>query len=55
LDQQFQDAARKNYKKTVRIGIADLGCRPAVVTLRTAPRFYYTLAIPASTIQTNRH
>jgi hypothetical protein len=54
LDQQFQDAARKNYKKTVRIGLADLGCRPAVVTLRTAPRFFYTLAIPASTVQTNR-
>jgi hypothetical protein len=54
LDQQFQDAARRNYKKTVRIGMANSACRPAVVTLRTAPRFYYTLAIPASATQANR-
>lgn len=55
LDQQFQDAARKNYKKTIHISIADLECRPAAVTLRTAPRFYYTLTIPARPAQANRH
>jgi hypothetical protein len=54
LDQQFQDAARKNYKKTVRIGLSDLECRPAAVTLRTAPRFYATLTIPARAAQSNR-
>jgi hypothetical protein len=54
LDQQFQDAARKNFKKTVRISVADLDCRPAAVTLRTAPRFLYTLTIPARTSQSVR-
>lgn len=54
LDQQFQDAARKNFKKTVRISVADLECRPAAATLRTAPRFLYTLTIPARAAQSNR-
>jgi hypothetical protein len=53
LDQQFQDAARKNFRKTIRVGIAELACRPAAVTLRTAPRFYYTLTIPARAAQSN--
>jgi hypothetical protein len=47
LDQQAQDAARKDYRKTVRMSLAGMDCRPAAVTLRTAPRFYYTLTIPA--------
>lgn len=55
LDQQFRDAARKNFKKTVRISVADLECRPAAVTLRTAPRFLYTLTLPARASQSNRH
>ena len=46
LDNQFQDAARKDYRKTVRMSLAAMDCRPAAVTLRTAPRFYYTLTIP---------
>jgi hypothetical protein len=46
LDQQFQDSARKDYKKTVRMSLAAMDCRPAAVTLRTAPRFYYTLTVP---------
>jgi hypothetical protein len=46
LDQQSQDAARKDYRKTVRISLAGMDCRPAAVTLRTAPRFYYTLTVP---------
>jgi hypothetical protein len=46
LDQQFQDASRKDYKKTVRMSLAAMDCRPAAVTLRTAPRFYYTLTVP---------
>jgi hypothetical protein len=54
LDQQFQDAARKNFKKTVRISVADLDCRPAALTLRTAPRFIYTLTIPARGAQAIR-
>jgi hypothetical protein len=47
LDQQASDAARKDYRKTVRMSLAGMDCRPAAVTLRTAPRFYYTLRIPA--------
>ncbi len=47
LDQQYQDPARKDYKKTVRMSLAGMDCRPAAVTLRTAPRFYCTLMIPA--------
>jgi hypothetical protein len=46
LDQQFKDLARKDYKKTVRMSLAGMDCRPAAVTLRTAPRFYYTLTVP---------
>jgi len=47
LDQQYEDAARKDYRKTVRMSLASMDCRPAAVTLRTAPRFYYTLTVPA--------
>ena len=46
LDNQFQDAARKDYRKTVRMSLAGMDCRPAALTLRTAPRFYYTVTIP---------
>ncbi len=47
LDSQWQDAAIQSFKKTTRFSLADLQCRPAKLTLRTAPRFYYTLQIPA--------
>jgi len=47
LDSQWQDAAQRVFKVTTRFSLADLTCRPAAVTLRTAPRFYYTLQIPA--------
>ncbi|MGA9025563.1 MAG: hypothetical protein WB440_05860 [Steroidobacteraceae bacterium] len=48
LDSKFMDAAQTNFKTTTRIDLAGLACRPAKVTLRTAPRFYYTLRIPAA-------
>lgn len=47
LDSQAQDPATKNFKKTTRFPLSDLSCRPVKLTLRTAPRFYYTLPIPA--------
>jgi hypothetical protein len=47
-DDQWNDAARKPFKKTVRFNLAPLACRPALVTLRTAPRYYYQLEIPAA-------
>lgn len=49
LDSQWQDAAQHNFKKTTRFGLSDVQCRPAKVTLRTAPRFYYVVQIPALT------
>ena len=51
LDSQWQDAAQRNYRKTTNFSLADLSCRPATLTLRTAPRFYYTVRIPARGIQ----
>jgi hypothetical protein len=46
LDNQFQDRAQQNFKVTKSFTLEGLPCRPAKVTLRTAPRFYYTLTIP---------
>jgi hypothetical protein len=45
LDDQWRDQAQREFKKTIRFSLADLPCRPAKVTLRTAPRFFYTLVI----------
>jgi hypothetical protein len=47
LDSQGRDAARQDFKTTTRFDLSDLPCRAAKVTLRTAPRFYFTLVIPA--------
>jgi hypothetical protein len=47
LDDQWNDAATKSYTKTVRVPLATLSCRPATVTLRTAPDFYESVNIPA--------
>ena len=47
LDDQFNDVAQTSFKKTSRFGLSDLPCsRPVSVTLRSAPRFLYTLTIP---------
>lgn len=47
LDDQFEDVEAQDFTKTVRFSLAGLPCpRPASVTLRTAPRFFYTLTIP---------
>jgi hypothetical protein len=47
LDDQFGDVEQQDYQKTVRFSLAGLPCpRPAALTLRTAPRFFYTLTIP---------
>jgi hypothetical protein len=47
LDDQFEDQAAQDFTKTVRFSLAGMPCpRPANVTLRTAPRFFYTLTIP---------
>jgi hypothetical protein len=49
-DDQPLDAAREEFKTTTRVSLENLNCRPAKLTLRTAPRFYYTLHIPARPI-----
>jgi hypothetical protein len=46
LDDQFQDSAQQDFKKTTRFDLSGLPCRPARVTLRSAPRFLYILTIP---------
>lgn len=46
LDSQWDDAALQPFSKTVRFSLANLACRPANVTLRTAPRFFYALFMP---------
>lgn len=47
LDDQWNDAATKPYTETIRVPLATLSCRPATVTLRTAPEFYTSVDIPA--------
>lgn len=48
IDQQSRDAARQNYHKTLRFSLAGVDCRPVTLTLRTAPRFFATVTIPAN-------
>ena len=47
LDSQWEDVEQNDFKKTTRFSLADIPCRPAKVTLRSAPRFFTTLQIPA--------
>jgi hypothetical protein len=51
-DSQWNDAARDPYTKTVRIGLAGMPCRPAQVTLRSAPRYTLTISVPAAPSRT---
>jgi hypothetical protein len=47
LDDQYKDPERQDFKKTVYFSLAGMPCpRPTSVTLRSAPRFFYTLTIP---------
>jgi hypothetical protein len=47
LDDQFDDAAEQDFKKSVRFSLTDMPCsRPANLSLKTAPRFFHTLTIP---------
>ncbi len=48
LDDHWQDAEKHDYVKTTRFSLADLACRPARVTLRTAPRYYTAVSVPAA-------
>jgi hypothetical protein len=47
LDDQFEDAAQRDYQTVARLSLADIPCpRPVSVTLHTAPRRSLTLVIP---------
>lgn len=48
LDSQWNDVEQQDFRKTVRFSLASISCRPAEVTLQTAPRFRYTVQIPAA-------
>jgi len=48
LDSQAGDGAEQPFKTTTRFGLGDIPCRPAILTLRTAPRFIYSIKIPDS-------
>ncbi len=48
LDSQWQDDSVNDYQKTTRFSLASMPCRPATVTLRTAPHFLATVMIPAA-------
>jgi hypothetical protein len=48
LDSQASDAARAPFTQTTRFDLSGIPCRPAKLTLRTAPRFLYVVQIPAA-------
>jgi hypothetical protein len=47
IDDQWKDRALTSYIKTVRFDLRTLRCRPATVTLFTAPNFHVSVEIPA--------
>ncbi len=51
LDSQSQDVEQSDFKKTTRFSLAHIPCRPATLTLRSAPRFLATLTIPQKPAQ----
>jgi hypothetical protein len=48
VDSQERDAASQDFKKTVRLSLEELTCRPATVTLRAGPRTYISVRVPAA-------
>jgi hypothetical protein len=48
LDSQASDAAHAPFDRTTRFDLTGMPCRPARLTLRTAPRFLYVIQIPAA-------
>ena len=46
LDSQWDDAAQRQFTVTVRFSLAGVNCLPAAITLRTAPKYEYTLQVP---------
>jgi hypothetical protein len=48
IDDQERDAASQDFKKTVRLSLEGLICRPATVTLRAGRRTYISVRVPAA-------
>ncbi len=48
LDEQWQDLEQQDYVETTRFALSELACRPARVTLHSAPRFYTAVSLPAA-------
>jgi hypothetical protein len=46
IDSQWDDAAQQQFTVTVRFSLAGVTCLPAAITLRTAPKYEYTLQVP---------
>jgi hypothetical protein len=46
LDSQWDDAAQQQFTTTVHFSLAGVNCLPAAITLRTAPKYEYTLQVP---------
>lgn len=54
LDAQWRDAALRSFRKVAHFSLSTLLCRPAEVTLRTAPRFRYTIVVPQAPASTGK-
>lgn len=46
LDNQWDDAAQQTFSTTVHVSLTDMNCHPALVTLRTAPKYELTVQVP---------
>jgi hypothetical protein len=54
LDAQWNDAALRPFRKVAHFSLTTLLCRPAEVTLRSAPRFRYTIVVPPAPPRTGK-
>jgi hypothetical protein len=48
IDSRARDAVSQEFKKTVRLSLAELPCRPATVTLHCWPSAYIVVKVPAA-------
>ena len=46
LDNQWDDIAQQTFTTIVHVSLAKVNCHPALVTLRTAPKYEYNVQIP---------
>jgi hypothetical protein len=46
LDDQWDDTAQQTFTTTVHVSLAGVNCHPALVTLRTAPKYETNVQIP---------